>query len=51
VFNPIERLGLGLARFALRLLRRLVRLGAFAAAMAALMMVLDLTLLGDKERE
>ena len=51
MFNPIERLGLGLIRFVLRLFKRLVRLGAFAAVFAALMMVLDVTLLGDKQRD
>ena len=51
MFNPIERLGLGLVRFVARLVRRLLRLSVFAAALAALMMVLDVTLLGDKQRD
>ena len=54
MFSPIERLGKRLAaklfRLATRMLQRVLRLGALAAVVSAVMMVLDVALLGDKER-
>jgi hypothetical protein len=50
VSNLPKRLVLGIARFVIRLAKGLLRVSAFAAGIALLMLVLDTLLLGNARR-